>query len=47
VFKACRKRGGEVAEEIFRNGLCLPSGSDLSTADLDRIIGTIKRTGRP
>jgi dTDP-4-amino-4,6-dideoxygalactose transaminase len=47
VFRTCRKRGGQVAEEIFRNGLCLPSGSDLSTADLDRIIGIIKRTGRP
>jgi len=46
VFRTCRKRGGEVAEEIFRNGLCLPSGSNLSNVDLDRIIGIITRTGR-
>jgi pyridoxal phosphate-dependent aminotransferase EpsN len=46
VFRTCRKRGGEVAEEIFRNGLCLPSGSNLSTDDLDRIVSIIKRTGK-
>lgn len=46
VFRTCRKRGGEVAEEIFRRGLCLPSGSNLSTEDLDRIVSIIKRTGK-
>ncbi|MEM6365862.1 MAG: aminotransferase class I/II-fold pyridoxal phosphate-dependent enzyme [Planctomycetota bacterium] len=37
---ACR--GGEVAEEIFRTGICLPSGSSLSTADVDRVIDVIR-----
>ena len=46
VFKTCRVKGGKVAEEIFRNGLCLPSGSSLSSSDLDRIIGIIRKTGR-
>jgi len=45
VFRTCRKRGGEVAEEIFRNGLCLPSGSNLSTEDLNRIVSIINRIG--
>jgi pyridoxal phosphate-dependent aminotransferase EpsN len=46
VFKTCRMRGGEVAEEIFNKGLCLPSGSNLSTEDLDRVVSIIKRTGK-
>ena len=46
MFRRCRKRGGEVAEEIFRKGLCLPSGSNLSTEDLDRVVSIIKRAGK-
>jgi len=46
VFKTCRKRGGGVAEEIFRKGLCLPSGSNLRTEDLDRIVSVIMRIGK-
>jgi len=38
VFSGCRRRGGSVAEKIFRQGLCLPSGTMLSQADQDRII---------
>ena len=29
VFKDCRVRGGSVSEGIFRDGLCLPSGTAL------------------
>jgi len=46
VFRMCRVRGGEVAEEIFKNGLCLPSGNSLSNTDQERIIGIIKRVGK-
>ena len=31
-------RGGAVAEEIFRTGLCLPSGSAMTDADVDRVV---------
>ncbi|MEM8946017.1 MAG: aminotransferase class I/II-fold pyridoxal phosphate-dependent enzyme [Planctomycetota bacterium] len=41
VFSQCRARGGEVAEKIFRNGLCLPSGSALTEQDLRRVVETI------
>jgi pyridoxal phosphate-dependent aminotransferase EpsN len=37
--------GGAVAEEIFGQGLCLPSGSSLVEADLARIVAVIRRTG--
>ena len=33
--------GGEVAEDLFKRGLCLPSGTQMSNADLDRIIDVI------
>lgn len=46
VFMNCERRGGQVAEEIFSKGLCLPSGSSLSTLDMDRIVGIIKKLGR-
>jgi dTDP-4-amino-4,6-dideoxygalactose transaminase len=43
LFKDCEVIGGEVAEELFANGLCLPSGSSLSDLDRDRVIQTIRR----
>lgn len=42
LFTGSPYYGGQVAEGLFRRGLCLPSGSALTTADLDRIIGVIK-----
>ena len=35
--------GGEVAEDLFERGLCLPSGTAMTEEDLDRVIGVIKR----
>ncbi len=37
VFKNCAYYGQKVAEELFDNGLCLPSGSSLTEADRNRI----------
>jgi pyridoxal phosphate-dependent aminotransferase EpsN len=42
VFSACECVGGGVAEDLFRRGLCLPSGSALSEEDLDRIVGVVR-----
>lgn len=33
--------GGTVAEDLFARGLCLPSGSSLSDADIARVVETI------
>jgi dTDP-4-amino-4,6-dideoxygalactose transaminase len=41
VFAGCPVRGGRVAEEVFAHGLCLPSGSNLSDTDLERIAGIV------
>ena len=37
----CRVVGGEVAEDLFDRGLCLPSGTAMTNRDLDRVIETI------
>jgi dTDP-4-amino-4,6-dideoxygalactose transaminase len=45
VFADCEMRGGAVAEEIFRTGLCLPSGS-LTDADVDRVAAAVVESAR-
>jgi dTDP-4-amino-4,6-dideoxygalactose transaminase len=37
VFADCPYYGDGTAEKLFANGLCLPSGSNLTDADMDRI----------
>ena len=41
VFRGCKMRGGKVAEHVFERGLCLPSGSNLTPSNLDRIVDVI------
>jgi dTDP-4-amino-4,6-dideoxygalactose transaminase len=38
-----RAVGGAVSEKLFRNGLCLPSGTGMSDRDLARVIGVIRK----
>lgn len=42
VFAQYEKVGGGVAEEIFEKGLCLPSGSNLSESDLNRVVDVVR-----
>lgn len=42
IFADCPFYGGTVAERLFQNGLCLPSGSNLSDEDRNRIETVIK-----
>jgi len=37
----CQVVGGEVAEDLFDRGLCLPSGTAMVHSDLDRIIDVV------
>jgi len=46
VFSGCRVRGGAVSEDLFRRGLCLPSGSSLTRADRLRIASVIRSVGK-
>jgi dTDP-4-amino-4,6-dideoxygalactose transaminase len=41
VFNGCESVGGAIAEDLFEHGLCLPSGSNLTQPDLDRVIQAI------
>ena len=48
LFADCPVRGGRVAEEIFRTGLCLPSGSAMTDDDVDRVVeGVLATSSRP
>jgi dTDP-4-amino-4,6-dideoxygalactose transaminase len=42
LYRDCRVRGGAVAESLFANGLCLPSGSSLTLTDLERVCRTVR-----
>lgn len=42
VFKDSPYYGNKVAENLFDKGLCLPSGSNLTTEDQNRIAGVIR-----
>ncbi len=46
VYKDCRVRSGSVSEGIFRDGLCLPSGTALTDGELRRIAGIIRAACR-
>ena len=42
VFKGCRICGGEVSEDLFNHGLCLPSGTQMTEEDLERVVKVIR-----
>lgn len=42
VFSSAAYFGDRVAEELFDRGLCLPSGSNLTRAELERVVGKIR-----
>jgi dTDP-4-amino-4,6-dideoxygalactose transaminase len=41
VFADCSVRGGAVAERIFTTGVCLPSGSSMTEADVERVAEAV------
>ncbi|MDK6856402.1 MULTISPECIES: DegT/DnrJ/EryC1/StrS family aminotransferase [unclassified Aerococcus] len=42
VFSDCDVIGGEVAEDLFNRGLCLPSDTKMTDEDIERVIRIIK-----
>jgi dTDP-4-amino-4,6-dideoxygalactose transaminase len=42
VFSDCAAVGGSVSADLFEHGLCLPSGSNLSDQDRERVIGGVR-----
>lgn len=41
IFENYPYYGGKVSDELFENGLCLPSGSNLSDLDKERIVQSV------
>jgi len=46
LYAHCERYGGEVAEDLFRLGICLPSSSSLSEADQLYVINEVRRAVR-
>jgi len=46
VFKDFPYYGGNISENLFENGLCLPSGSNLEEKDLARVVDKMRQTIR-
>ncbi|MDB4948266.1 MAG: 4-keto-6-deoxy-N-acetyl-D-hexosaminyl-(lipid carrier) aminotransferase [Gemmatimonadetes bacterium] len=42
VFQGAECVGGSVGEELFERGLCLPSGSNLTRDDLERVVEAVQ-----
>jgi pyridoxal phosphate-dependent aminotransferase EpsN len=42
LFADCERRGGDVAEDLFTRGICLPSSSSLSPEDQDHVIKCVR-----
>jgi pyridoxal phosphate-dependent aminotransferase EpsN len=42
LYASCERYGGEVAADIYRRGICLPSSSSLLPEDQDRVIRAVR-----
>jgi pyridoxal phosphate-dependent aminotransferase EpsN len=42
LYASCERYGGEVAADIYRRGICLPSSSSLLPEDQDRVITAVR-----
>jgi pyridoxal phosphate-dependent aminotransferase EpsN len=43
VFTACECVGGDVAGDLFRRGICLPSSSSLTLGQLERVASAVRK----
>ena len=46
AYAAFEVVGGVVGADLFRDGLCLPSGSAMTAADVDRVVRGVRRVAR-
>jgi pyridoxal phosphate-dependent aminotransferase EpsN len=42
LFAGCERIGGEVAEDLFRRGICLPSSSNMTEEEQARVIDAVR-----
>jgi pyridoxal phosphate-dependent aminotransferase EpsN len=43
LYAGCERFGGDVAEDLFRRGICLPSSSNLTVEDQYHVINQVRR----
>jgi dTDP-4-amino-4,6-dideoxygalactose transaminase len=43
VFEKAHYYGGNIAEKLFENGLCLPSGSNLAQSEKEKVLAIIEK----
>jgi dTDP-4-amino-4,6-dideoxygalactose transaminase len=43
IFKDMPKYLNGVSDDLFNRGLCIPSGSNLSEDDLERVVSKVKK----
>jgi pyridoxal phosphate-dependent aminotransferase EpsN len=46
LYAGCERYGGEVAEDLFERGICLPSSSSLTEEDQLHVINSVRRASR-
>jgi pyridoxal phosphate-dependent aminotransferase EpsN len=46
LFASAERFGGEVAEDLFTRGICLPSSSFMTDAERERIVAIVRKTAR-
>jgi dTDP-4-amino-4,6-dideoxygalactose transaminase len=46
LYRGADRRGGAVADAVWRHGLCLPSGNRLNETDLERIVDAVRSCRR-
>jgi pyridoxal phosphate-dependent aminotransferase EpsN len=44
LYAGCGRYGGEVAEDLFHRGICLPSSSSLTEEDQLHVVNAVRRT---
>lgn len=44
LYAGCAHYGGDVAEDLFRRGICLPSSSSLTEQDQLQVVSAVRRT---
>ena len=48
LYAHCQRFGGEIAEDLFHRGICLPSSSSLASEDQWHVINTVRKAaGKP
>ena len=44
LYAGCQRYGGDVAEDLFRRGICLPSSSSLTEEEQLHVVNAVRRT---